>query len=104
MFYKVIKNNKVIDVLSSLTYVRKSPASSLIVLCSQKDASGILSSDGNTIWHLRSYKPFGVGDYETVDIALISKEEYHQLKALNGKSPEEIIDEYTLSLLEGGLI
>ena len=38
------------------------------------------------------------------DIIEINEHEYHQLRSLNMKTPQEIIDEYTLTLLEGGLI
>ena len=38
------------------------------------------------------------------DLVEITEFEYHQLNALNMKTPQEIIDEYTLALLEGGVI
>lgn len=104
MFYKVIKNNKVIDVTDSLTYVRISPKSGKILICTKAEASGIASSDRKTVWHLKGFYPFPSGDYETVEIETISKEEYRQLKMLCGKTPEEIIDEYTLMLIEEGLL
>jgi len=34
----------------------------------------------------------------------IEEYEYKQLRALNMKTPEEIIDEYTLLLIEGGVL
>lgn len=76
MFYKVIKNNKVIDVTDSLTYVRISPKSGKILICTKAEASGIASSDRKTVWHLKGFYPFPCGDYETVEIEIISKEEY----------------------------
>ena len=104
MYYKIIKNNKVIDVVSHLSYVKLSPKSGKMLLCTHADAQGILSSDNATVWHLQGFYEFPTGEYDTVSIVKIDKEEYSQLKALNGKTPQEIIDEYTLLLIEGGII
>ena len=41
---------------------------------------------------------------DTVELVEISEAEYERLRALNFKTPEEIIDAYTLSLLEGGIL
>lgn len=42
--------------------------------------------------------------YDTVQLIPIDTYEYQKLKALNGKTAEEIIDAYTLTLLEGGVL
>ena len=104
MYYKILKDNKVIDVLNNLVFIRYNPISERIVFSNQKDAEGILSSDRNTAWHLRGLRALQAPGAETVDAVEIDKMEYLQLKALNGKTPEEIIDNYTLSLIEGGLL
>lgn len=51
MFYKVMYNGRVIDVLDHLTYVKYQPKHKVMVLCTVDDAQGFISSDGNTIWH-----------------------------------------------------
>lgn len=104
MFYKVLLNDKTIDVLENLTFVKYDDNRNRIVLCGSKAAQGIVSSDENTIWHVRGFHPLTAPGYETVDLYEIGGAEYHKLKALNGKTPEEIIDEYTLYLIEGGII
>lgn len=104
MYYKVLKNNKVIDLLDSLIFVRYDAGRQRLTLCDNKRAEGIVSSDGNTIWHVYGFYPFKQGAFDTVQLLEISSVEYHQLKALNGKTPEEIIDEYTLTLIEEGII
>jgi hypothetical protein len=104
MYYKILKDNKIVSVIDNLSYVCLSPKSGRILLCNQDEAQGIVSSDGSTIWHLKGFYDFPFGDYEAVEAIAITKEEYHQWKALNGRTPEEIIDEYTLSLIEGGLL
>ena len=105
MYYKVLnKNNKVIDVLSNLTYVRYSEKSNRLLISPQGQAFGVLSSSQDKAWHIRGFvKPNGY-PCDTIDLVQISEEEYKQLKIFNGKTPEEVIDAYTLSLIEEGLI
>lgn len=104
MYYKVLKDNKVIDVLDSLTFIKYDEKRARIILCNNKTAQGIVSSDGNTKWHVRGFHTLSQPGYDTVDLYEIDEAEYHKLKALNGRTPEEIIDEYTLYLIEGGII
>lgn len=106
MYYKVLKNDKVIDVLNGVTYLRWQPKNKIMVLCNENEAQSILSSDGNTIWHERTLRriPADAGEYDNVSIIEIDEYEYRQLNALNMKTPEEIIDEYNLLLLEMGVI
>ena len=104
MFYKVIKNNRIIDVLNQLLYVKYQPKHNIMVLCSEDEAQGFLSSDRNTIWHESSLYKIPVDGYDTVELIEINEYEYKQLKILNGKTPEEIIDEFVLSLIERQVI
>ncbi len=106
MYYKVIKNNKVIDVLDSLTYLKWQPKHKTMILSDENEAQAILSSDKNTIWHERTlYKiPIDEPKYDTVDLVEIGEYEYKQLRVLNMKTPEQIVDEYNLLLLEMGVI
>ena len=104
MYYKVIKNNKVIDVLDNLVYLKWQDKHKIMVLCSENEAQAILSSDNNTIWHEETLYKVPVSGYDTVRIELIDEFEYKQLKMLNGKTPEEIIDSFVLSLLEDKII
>ena len=104
MYYKVIKNNKVIDVLERLVYLRWQDKHKIMLLCDENEAQAILSSDGNTIWHEDTlYKIPVEGLYDTVHLEEIDLYEYKQLKALNGKTAEEIFDAAILLALERGL-
>ena len=100
MYYKVLKNNKVIDVLDNLIYLKWERKHKIMVLTDENDAQAILSSDNNTIWHERTLYNVPVEGYETVDIVSIDLFEYKQLRMLNMKTPEEIIDAFVLNLLE----
>jgi len=104
MYYKVLKNNKVIDVLDNLIYLKWEPKHKIMVLSDINEAQAILSSDQNDIWHERTLYNVPVDGYETVDIEEIDKHEYKQLKMLNLSTPEEIIDNFVLSLLENKII
>ena len=104
MYYKVIKNNKVIDVLDNLIYLKWQPKHKTMILTDENDAQAILSSDNNTIWHEETLYRIPVSGYDTVRVEPIDEFEYKQLKMLNGKTPEEIADAVILSLLESGII
>ena len=106
MYYKVLKNNKVIDVLDQLIYLKWQPKHKIMVLSDEDSAQAILSSDKNTIWHEETLYniPVYADCYDTVKVEPIDKFEYEQLRVLNMKTPEAIIDEYNLLLLEMGVI
>lgn len=100
MYYKVIKDNRVIDVLDQLIYLKYQPKHNIMVLCDINEAQAILSSDKNTIWHEKTLYYIPVSGYDTVELIEIDEHEYKQLRILNMQSPQEIIDEYTKLLLE----
>lgn len=102
MFHKVLKNNRVIDVLDKIVYVRWQPKHKIMVLCDENYAQGFISSDGNKIWHEPSLYRIPVDGYDEVQLEEIDQYEYEQLKALNYKTPEEIFDSAVLMLLERG--
>lgn len=104
MYYKVIKNNKVIDVLDHLTYLKWQPKNKIMLLSDLNEAQAILGSDGNTIWHVEGLYDLPVDGFDTVGLIEIDQFEYKQLKSLNMKTPEEIIDAFVLSLLEENII
>ena len=104
MYYKVIKNNKVIDVLDNLIYLKYQPKHRTMVLCDENEAQAILSSDKNIIWHEKTLYNIPVEGYDTVEVLPIDQFEYKQLKMLNLQTPEEIIDSFVASLLDDNII
>ena len=104
MYYKVLKDSKVIDVLDGLAYVKYNEKHKCFLLTEKKYAQAILSSNGEYVWHINSLLAIPVDGYDTVEIEEISKIEYDKLKMLNMKTPEEIIDAFLLSLIEEGII
>lgn len=103
MYYKVLKDNKVIDVLDKLIYLKWQSKHQTWLLSDENEAQAILSSDKNTVWHERTLynAPISI---DTVDLVEIDKYEYSQLRALGMKTPEELIDAYTLLLINGGVL
>ena len=106
MYYKVIKDNKVIDVLNKVVYLKYQPKHKIMVLSDINEAQAILSSDNNTIWHEKTLYNIPVHSecYDTVELVEIDEHEYKQLKMLNYMTPEEIIDNFVASLLEDNII
>lgn len=104
MYYKVLKDGRVIDVLDHLTFVKYQKKHNIMLLCDKSEAQAIVSSDGSHFWHVNWMYKIPVDGYDTVELVEIDEHEYRQLKVLNGKTPQEILDEYTLQLLEGGIL
>lgn len=104
MYYKVLKDNKVIDVLDRLVFVRYQKKHGIMLVCEKQHAQAIMSSDGVYAWHVAGLYHIPVDGYDTVELVEIDVYEYRQLKALNMKTPQEIIDEFVLSLLEDDIL
>lgn len=104
MYYKILKDSKVIDVLDHLSFVKYQEKHRIMVACAKEEAQAIISSDGDYIWHVNGLYNIPVDGYDTVELVEIDEYEYRQLKTLNMRTPEEIIDEYTLLLIEGGIL
>ncbi len=104
MFYKVEYNGKTIDLLENPIYVKYQKKHDIFLSCSEIEAQGVMSSDHNTIWHVDIYPSIEKENIDTVSLIEIDKYEYQKLYALNLKTAEEIIDAYTLELLNGGIL
>lgn len=104
MFFKIERNKKIIDLIENPSYVKYQKKHDVFLSCPESEAQGIISSDHNTIWHVDIYPSINRKDIDTVSMTEIDQYEYNQLYALNMKTPEEIIDAYTISLLEEGIL
>lgn len=106
MFYKVMKDNKVIDVLDKLIYLKWQPKHKTMILSDINEAQAILSSDNETIWHEKTlYRiPTDEPKFDTVELVEIDEFEFKRLKTLNLSTPEQIIDSLILELISEGVI
>lgn len=80
MFYKVIQNGKIIDVLSNIIYVKIQIIHRCLMICQQKYAEGILSSNGNDVWFVEELLEKNKNNYPVVALKKINEEEYTILK------------------------
>lgn len=80
MFYKIMYNNMVIDLLTEISWVRYLPNSKRLVVTDSQSANGIMGSDHNTVYHLFG-KPYNfVADLKTVEVVRIEKAEFEALQ------------------------
>ena len=102
MFYKVVYNGNVIDVLDNLVRLKYQEKHNRMVLCGEDGAQATISSDGNYIWHVEGWYDIPVDGYETVVLKKIDEYEYRRLKALELGTKEDVIDEFVRQLIVGG--
>ena len=102
MFYKVIKEDKVIDVLNELIYLKYQEKHDRMLFCDENEAQAIFSSDRKTIWHEETLYNLPVSGYDTVKIEEIDEYDYKRLKALNCGTIEDVIDEAVTSIIVNG--
>lgn len=103
-YYKVLHNNKVIDVLDRIVFCKYQLKNKTLILCEEKDAQGILSSTGEVAYHLSSNLPFDVDMYKTVTLEEIDEQEYKRLKLYNLATPEEMAETILLELMKRGVM
>lgn len=86
MFYKVLKNGEIIDVLSELIYLKYNTEYHSLRHATKSDAQLFLSSDSEFAWHDFSLRRLPKeANYDTVELVKISDEEYLKIKHLSRK-------------------
>lgn len=78
--YKVIYNNLIIDVMEKPRYVRFLPRSERIVGTDRLAATGIMSSNGEEVYHLEGKTNNYQEKLKTVRLVAIEEEEFKRLK------------------------
>lgn len=94
MYYKVIYNGRIIDVLDKIVYLRYQNKYDRMLLCKESEAQAILSSNGKYVWHVDCLCDIPVDGYDTVQLENIDRYEYDRLKVFNCEDPIEIIDRF----------
>lgn len=79
MYYKVIKNNEVVDILRNINYIKYQEKHKILILCDIKEAQAVLSSDGKCGWHIEELYNFPLDNTE-YEIVEITEFEYEKLK------------------------
>ena len=80
MFYKIMYNNMVIDLLNEVRWVRYLPNSKRLVATDSQAANGVMGSDHNTVYHIFG-KPYTfANEIKTVEVVKIDALEYDKLR------------------------
>lgn len=93
MFYKVINNNMVVDLLQKIRYVRYLPKSKRWITTEAQSAHGFIGSDGNTIYLLEGRNCAYEEKLLQARLESVSEEEYSRLAneiALQQKEKAEL--------------
>ena len=98
--YKIIKDNKVIDIVRIPRFVNFL-ASGHIAITDKASAQGIASSDDKTIYRIDNAAP---NNFELVTIETISEEEFNRLSSLLNSNKEVIADESVLASTKRSVI
>lgn len=96
MFYKLMNNDFVVDLLREVCYVRYLPKSKRWVVTDQQSAHGVRGSNQNTIYLLEGRVCAYEEELVPVRIEIISEEEYTRLAnevALRAKENESLRNE-----------
>lgn len=93
MYYKVLNNNMVIDLLTEVRYIRYLSNFNRVLACQKGAAHGIVGSDGETIYKLEDSPSNILEDKKIVNLVEISAEEYSALStqfAIQKKENEDL--------------
>lgn len=101
MYFKIIYNALVIDILDSVQYVRWLKRGKKFVKTDMTSANGILASDGLNVYHVEGMPEFdGMGNYKTVHMVEIDEESYNTLKSQMIEGDVVYVDEAAFSTEE----
>ena len=89
--YKVIFNNLVIDIMEKPRYTRFLPKSERVVGTDRLAATGIMSSNGEEVYHLEGKTNNYPEKLKTVQLIKIEKEEFERLKSQKTEIKEETL-------------
>ena len=89
--YKVIFNNLVIDIMEKPRYTRFLPKSQRIVGTDRLAATGVMSSNGEEVYHLEGKTNNYPEKLKTVQLIKIEKEEFERLKSQKTEIKEETL-------------
>lgn len=86
-YYKIVLENKVVDVLEDAGWVKLSRRGR-IVRCAPAEALGVVSSDGKTTWNLSGTAGLAGFNYQAVTVTDITEKEAAELRTLLGLGGE----------------
>lgn len=96
MYYKLTQGDIVVDLLRQLRYVRYLPKSARWVGTDSQSAHGVMSSNGDKIYHLYGHPLPALDNLESAQLMVIEEAEYNMLAsqfALQRKENEDLRNE-----------
>lgn len=89
--YKVVFNNLIIDIMEKPRYTRFLSKSERVVGTDRLAATGIMSSNGEEVYHLEGKTNNYPEKLKTVQLVKIEKEEFERLKSQKTEIKEETL-------------
>lgn len=89
--YKVVFNNLIIDIMEKPRYTRFLSKSERVVGTDRLAATGVMSSNGEEIYHLEGKMNNYPEKLKTVQLIKIEKEEFERLKNQKTETKEETL-------------
>ena len=96
MYYKLMNNDMVVDLLQEIHYVRYLPNSKRWINTDAMSANGIMNMDGSKIYHISGRAIVYPSEITSVRIVKIDEKEYNMLAtqyAVQRKENEELREE-----------
>ena len=90
MYYKLLSENKIVDAVEGLEFVRFQKRNGIFISCKEEYAQAVISSGGQRIWLLSELDDERFADFQVVDYSEIGELEYLAIrKALDQESSIE---------------
>lgn len=77
--FKIIENGQIIDVVENLKFVKCLPRTKKIVCVDERQANGIMASNGNDVYHIYGTRHTFDKEVRTVFYEKIEAEEFERL-------------------------
>jgi hypothetical protein len=102
MWYKVVKNNTVVDLLKDPSYVKLQEQYNLKLLCDKSEATQVLSSDGEVCYDLSEYVLLGISEYEYLSLKekMFSQQDISSVAAVKKYHTQNMEEIYNYSTSE----
>lgn len=76
MYYKLLREGKIVDAVDGLDFVRFQKRNGIFLTCSEEQAQAVISSGGGRIWMLMNVDDERIANYPAVEYSEIGELEY----------------------------
>lgn len=92
VYYKILSSDGTVkgaEALDNPVYVCWQDRNGMLIRCEKRDAQGVMSGDGDTIYQLQGKELNGVESEELLNAVSITLAEYEEYKAQSGSTDPE---------------